>query len=329
METNLESLASDPSTPGAELQRLAGEYPNLRPLIAMNPATYPALLDWLAELADPAVNLALEQRRAALATDAAPTLAPQRVSVMSASPRPARPVASPTPQAWAPVSGPAPLQPQQQPQGPERKTGMVIAWVAALVLLIGAAGLLTFVLLNRDGGSTTADDGQDESVGTQESEELEETALDPKEDSSDIEESKEQEELPIRYPAPSSAITASKIVAPSGNIICRLGEEGVSCTILQYTFSDPTLSACAGSPVTLTTTDNFAEVDCTSPQVGETGGTSLSYGDYATFGNGACLSDFSGFSCWNIRTGSSFAVAREGFVTGNKGSIPPGQFWWN
>lgn len=327
MENDLESLASNPSTPAAELQRLAGDYSSLRPIIAMNPSAYPALLDWLGELQDPAVNLALEQRRAAIAASAT---TPQRVSVIAspAAPRtvsqaPARPQPLPqtsgAPQPWAQVGEPA-------PQAKERKVGVIVAWVAALVLLVAAAGLLTFVLLNKDDSPTTAASTQEETAVAEQAEEQEESQLVEKDEFQDQE---QQEELPIRYPVPSSAISASNIVAPSGNIICRLGEEGVSCTILQYTFSDPTLSACAGSPVTLTTTDNFADVNCTNPQVGTTGATSLSYGDYATFGNGACLSDFSGMSCWDVRTGSSFAVAREGFVTGNQGSISPGQFWWN
>lgn len=324
MENTLESLASDPTTPGAELQRLAGEYANLRPLIAMNPATYPALVKWLADLNDPAVNLALEQRRAAQQARSETGVGPQRVSVMT--PPTAAPAPTPT---WAPLATPAVATPTptQEPQQEERRTGPIVAWVAAVILLVGAAVFLTFVLLNREPDSSSEAEREQEQV-VQEEEAAE--AEDPATEESEVEdlEDEQQEETPIRYPAPSSAISAPRITAPSGNINCELSEAGASCTILQYNFSDPTLSACTGSPVTLTTTDDFAEVNCTSPQIGATGGTSLSYGDYAAFANGACLSDFSGLSCWDIRTGSSFAVARDGFVTGNRGPIAPGQFWW-
>jgi hypothetical protein len=54
--------ASDPTTPLTRLADLAYDRPELRALIAANPATYPDLLDWLAELDDPAVTFAIQQR---------------------------------------------------------------------------------------------------------------------------------------------------------------------------------------------------------------------------------------------------------------------------
>ncbi|MDI9914319.1 hypothetical protein [Rhodococcus sp. IEGM 1379] len=54
--------ASDPRTDQTALMQLAWAHPHLRPLVARNPAAYPALLDWLAALGDPAVNEALRQR---------------------------------------------------------------------------------------------------------------------------------------------------------------------------------------------------------------------------------------------------------------------------
>jgi len=55
--------AMDPSTPLADLARIAAEAPHLRSYVAANPATYPALLDWLGALGDPAVDAALRSRR--------------------------------------------------------------------------------------------------------------------------------------------------------------------------------------------------------------------------------------------------------------------------
>lgn len=54
--------AVDPGTDPALLTRIAAEAPELRPALAVNPATYPTLLQWLADLHDPAVDAALAQR---------------------------------------------------------------------------------------------------------------------------------------------------------------------------------------------------------------------------------------------------------------------------
>jgi hypothetical protein len=54
--------AADPATDPVLLNRIAAEAPELRPSLAANPATYPALLQWLADLHDPAVDAALAKR---------------------------------------------------------------------------------------------------------------------------------------------------------------------------------------------------------------------------------------------------------------------------
>lgn len=55
--------AMDPATPLADLARISAEAPHLRSYVAANPSTYPALLDWLGALGDPAVDAALRSRR--------------------------------------------------------------------------------------------------------------------------------------------------------------------------------------------------------------------------------------------------------------------------
>jgi len=55
--------ALDPTTPLADLALIVQEAPHLRPHVAANPSTYPALLDWLGALGDPAVDAALRARR--------------------------------------------------------------------------------------------------------------------------------------------------------------------------------------------------------------------------------------------------------------------------
>lgn len=60
----LRAQASDPSTPGLDLQQLATNA-ELRPLIAKNPAAYTGLLDWLVNKNEPEVIAALRERQAA------------------------------------------------------------------------------------------------------------------------------------------------------------------------------------------------------------------------------------------------------------------------
>ncbi|PFG43626.1 hypothetical protein ATJ88_2332 [Isoptericola jiangsuensis] len=57
------AVALDPATPLADLAAIVQEAPHLRPHVAANPSTYPALLDWLGALGDPAVDAALRSRR--------------------------------------------------------------------------------------------------------------------------------------------------------------------------------------------------------------------------------------------------------------------------
>jgi len=54
--------AGDPATPLPDLMSIAASRPDLRPLIAQNPSTYPDLLQWLGQLGDPAVDAALARR---------------------------------------------------------------------------------------------------------------------------------------------------------------------------------------------------------------------------------------------------------------------------
>jgi hypothetical protein len=57
------AVALDPATPLADLAKIVQEAPHLRPQVAANPSTYPALLDWLGALGDPQVDAALRSRR--------------------------------------------------------------------------------------------------------------------------------------------------------------------------------------------------------------------------------------------------------------------------
>ena len=65
-DTDADRLAaSSPSTPAAELARIAAARPDLHPALAANPTVYPDLVDWLRTSPDPAVQAALAQRTTA------------------------------------------------------------------------------------------------------------------------------------------------------------------------------------------------------------------------------------------------------------------------
>lgn len=63
----LERTALDGTINLSLLQQLAQDYPSVRYLIALNPAAYPDLLEWLSQLGDPQIDHALAQRAAVLA----------------------------------------------------------------------------------------------------------------------------------------------------------------------------------------------------------------------------------------------------------------------
>ncbi len=74
---------ADPATSAADLALIAQHQPTLRTAVAQHPAAYPALLDWLAALGDPAVAAAVANRRL---HDAGPTAAPPDASLPDAVP---------------------------------------------------------------------------------------------------------------------------------------------------------------------------------------------------------------------------------------------------
>lgn len=57
-----EAQALDPNTPALTLAKIAEVAPELRPALALNPSTYPALVEWLGQIGDPAINEALSRR---------------------------------------------------------------------------------------------------------------------------------------------------------------------------------------------------------------------------------------------------------------------------
>ncbi|WRS30878.1 hypothetical protein U6G28_04120 [Actinomycetaceae bacterium MB13-C1-2] len=331
MDKNLESQASDPKTPAVELQRLAGEYPSLRPLIAMNPSTYPELLEWLGNLRDPAVDLALQQRRAAETAklNAAPTDSPRRVSVIQ---RPeGQETASRIPVSQTPTFAPVQAQAVAASEEPARgRNQFVWIWGALALLLVGAV-LALFLILRGAGGSEAPDAATPPAVEVVQSEQSEDLGQDTTEEEEEPQSDKPTErpdDPDATYPAPANAIWAEVVASPSGNIVCKLGDSGATCTISSHVLDQAGITSCASQPVTIHTTDSLAELGCSETPVSNEGAVTLSQGAYAIYGQGACYVDDSAVSCWNTHNGSAFAIERRGYVLRTNGEIPSSEFLW-
>ena len=135
-------------------------------------------------------------------------------------------------------------------------------------------------------------------------------------------------EEPVKYPAPADAITVDSFSSPSGNITCSFTADGVSCGIKESDWAEDGYASCSGSQVgVLSATKDKAGQSCESAVPG--GGNALAYGAAATKGDFACYSTQDGISCWNTKTGQSFALARGGWMTGTTGEISPQTFSWN
>lgn len=322
----LRAAASDPATSPERLQQLAGSEPSLRPLIAMNPSAYPALLDWLAELGDPAVNLALQQRRA---TEEARFDAPQRVSVMnrSAETRVRNAESAPEQDSENLLTAPSGSATEDRRQF---RPGLIAIWVIVVAVTIGL--LIAGFHGLRGGAPTSADKGDSagnsESAGAQSQEGDGSVGTELPDENADGQSDGEAEASEAKFPAPANAFKEAHIVSPSANIACSLGAEGVTCSIYSYSFASEVLGHCQGQPTTLRSEGNLPTVSCLDAPVPSIGATTLSYGEFATFGQGACLSTDRGMSCWDTVSGNSFAVAREGFVFGAAGMIASAEFPW-
>lgn len=168
--------ASDPQTSGQTLADIAAQRPDLRPAVAANPSTYPALLDWLKSLGEPAVDAALAARAQATqvlpaqpagqATPPAPSWAGGAPSVPAAAPVAAPGYGAAPGYAAAPGYG----APQGMPPGgmtpgyagtPAKKSNKalwIVLIIIGVVLLLG--GLVVFLIIRA--AQDTIDDVNDD-----------------------------------------------------------------------------------------------------------------------------------------------------------------------
>lgn len=156
------AAVADPRTTAEELSLIAQHHPGLRAQVAMHPAAYPGLLDWLAGLGDPMVAAVVAVRRDA-----------------------ERPGQADAGQVAAGAVQAAPLRPEQMPRPLEAPTGVrppvaagrgrprrtLLLGIAATVVVIAlVAGLMTkgFGLVRFGGAATPQEEAAkvaDKTVG--------------------------------------------------------------------------------------------------------------------------------------------------------------------
>lgn len=330
-QDDLVAAASNPNTDLTKLHELANNYPGLRPYIATNPRTYPALLEWLGTLGDPAVDAALARRygpaqplTTAPADGATQILAPGQIGVQS-------PQSPPQQQSLTETQRQQPVQPgyarsaqsaQQAPEGvfgvgeaAEEETGprpTLWLWILGAVAVVAVVAVVVWFILSNHGGGDSADDNSaDSPVATTQSEPSK--AAPSKKASPSAAPTPSATPTPkITAPAPANAIELSAFTAPSGNITCTLTEDSVTCTINEHNFT-PTDASCrnsASSPVTWTVKkDGSATSSCGGSF--SSAGAQLQYGSAAKNDSFACTSSENGVECWSQITGQGFKVSRD------------------
>ena len=238
-------------------------------------------------------------------------------SYPSASGSPARPQS--TPQAYRGAGASYQVQPtasqEVAPTEEKERRGFPFMAVILGVLAITAAVLLAFVIYVFTRGYEGPAAGSNPSSSSS-------SASDPTPSASAT------TEEPVKYPAPAGAITVDSFSSPSGNITCSFTADGVSCGIGESDWAEDGYASCSGSKVgVLSASKDKAGQSCES--AAPSGGNALAYGAAATKGDFACHSTQDGISCWNTKTGQSFALARGGWMTGTTGEIGPEKFTWN
>lgn len=138
-------------------------------------------------------------------------------------------------------------------------------------------------------------------------------ASDPSKNDGDHEESEEPAEPteeptpdPVS-PAPPDATAMSSVASPSGNIVCSLAGDIVSCSLREHRLSEhcPT-----DQPVSVQVKGEAEPRIGCGQDAGDPQAPQLDYGASATDGTVACTSRKDGMTCWNTVTGRGFMVAR-------------------
>ena len=242
-QDDLVAAASNPNAELATLHELANNYPGLRPYIAANPRTYPALLEWLGTLGDPAVDAALARRygpaqplTTAAADGSTQVLSAGQIGPQSPQgPGQQQPLAETQYQQPTQATQPQYAQPQyaqaaqpQYAQAPQQQAAQptpeglfgigeaaeeedagprptLWLWILGAIAIVAVVALVVWFVLSNHGGGNNADDDGDQTGTSQQ-------ADDPTSDSP----SKKPTPSASASPTPSpSASPSQKLVAPA------------------------------------------------------------------------------------------------------------------
>ena len=341
-----ERRAADPSTEPEVLEYLAKAFPDLRPVVAANPATPAVLREQVLQMGlgnlsqvSPATpvsaatasdsthlrtaktaalpSITTTDYRSSPHTEApvrATVQADPHTAVLKTLPTMPTRAGAPAPAQTAPVE---PSEPRPASRSGSR-TGLIAALVITLVLAVAAAGTFAGMLLaNRDRQSetTTASAASAAPAPTQAAETSAGQNAQPTADATEA----EATPLPDKGPTlPPSAKTYSYqyVDTPSKNISCILYDEGVGCSILERSYASSGMQDCPDREFSIVALAGRTEVRCGEEYLGQPGDTfhTLEYGETTTFSDYACTSQSKGMTCWNTITGRGFTISRDSHV---------------
>lgn len=324
------------------LEYLAKAFPDLRPVVAANPAIPAVLREQVLQMgandlpsvspASPTSAMdASDTNRPRTAETAclptASTAAYSSVSTYSATPietapqtmalkaSSAGPVTASAPGTTAPpasgtatAASAAPPLDRPAPRSSSH-AGLMTALVVVLILVVAAAGVLGGMLLANRGrqsdttSASAATAAPSSSAGT-----AAEQAAPPT--GGPI--------LPSGPALPTSTTTYSYqyVDTPSKNISCILSNEGVGCSILERNYASSGMQDCPDREFSIVALAGRTEVRCGEEYLGQPGDTfhTLEYGETTMFSDYACTSQSKGMTCWNTITGRGFTISRKSLI---------------
>lgn len=124
----------------------------------------------------------------------------------------------------------------------------------------------------------------------------------------------------VAFPPPADAVAARYLESPARNISCVLSEDGAGCSILERAYGT---GDCPARFFSAVVSGGNASTACGTEWLSPPGASvyPLGYGQTATFANVACTVEEDGprrgMTCWDIRTGNSFLVARARYEISN------------
>ena len=338
-----ERRAADPSTEPEVLEYLAKAFPDLRPVVAANPAIPAVLREQVLQMgandlpnvspASPtnATDASDTNRPRTAETACLPTAstadyssvstysaipvetAPQTMVLGASSAAPATAsapgTAAPPASGTAPAASTAPPLNRPAPRSSSH-AGLMTALVVVLILVVAAAGVFGGMLLANRGrqsdttSASAATASPSSSAGT-----AAEQAAPPT--GGPI--------LPSGPALPTSTTTYSYqyVDTPSKNISCILSNEGVGCSILERSYASSGMQDCPDREFSIVALAGRTEVRCGEEYLGRPGDTfhTLQYEQTTTFSDYACTSQTRGMTCWNTTTGHGAFMSSMGTTT--------------